>query len=55
MRRIQEVVASQGGEVELVGEGNELLSDSLAREGEDGDTFLSMYRHNIDVIVDHLK
>ncbi len=55
MRRIQEVVASQGGEVELVGEGNELLSDSLAREGEDGDTFLSMYRHNIDIIVDHLK
>ena len=55
MRRIQEVVASQGGEVELVGEGNELLSDSLAKEGENGDTFLSMYRHNIDIIVDHLK
>lgn len=55
MRRIQEVVASQGGEVELVGEGNELLSDSLAKEGENGDTFLSMYRHNIDIIVEHLK
>lgn len=55
MKRIQEVVTSQGGEVELVGEGNELLSDSLAREGESGDTFLSMYRHNIDIIVDHLK
>lgn len=55
MKRIQEVVASQGSEVELVGEGNELLSDSLARKGENGDTFLNMYRHNIDIIVAHLK
>ncbi len=55
MKRLQEVVKAQGGEVELVSDGNELLSDSLAPVGEDGDTFLTMYRHNIDVIVDHLK
>lgn len=55
MKRLQEVVKSQGGEVELVSDGNELLSDSLAPEGESGDTFLAMYRHNIDIIVDHLK
>lgn len=56
MSRLQEIVSSQGGEVEVIsGEGQELLSDSLAPEGETGDTYLTMYRHNIDTIVDNLK
>lgn len=56
MQRLQEIVSSQGGEVEVVsGEDNALLSDSLAPEGQSGDTFISMYKHNIDIIVDNLK
>lgn len=43
-------------EVKLVsGEGEELFSDSLAPEGEFGDTYLDMYRHNIKLIVENLK
>ena len=42
--------------VEIVGgEGNELFSDSLAPEGQKGDTYITMYRSNIDLIVSHLK
>lgn len=56
MSRLQEIVASQGGKVEVIsGDGKELLSDSLAPEGNIGDTYLTMYRHNIDTIVDNLK
>lgn len=56
MRKLQEAVAAEGGEVEVVsGEGKELFSDSLAAEGNDGDTYITMYKHNIQLIVDHLK
>ena len=56
MSRLQEIVASEGGEVEIIsGDSRELLSDSLAIEGNPGDTYLTMYRHNINIIADHLK
>lgn len=56
MKRLQEIVASEGVEVEIIsGENQTLLSDSLAPRGEPGDTYISMYKHNIDLIVDNLK
>lgn len=56
MRKLQEACKSKGFDVEVVsGEGKELLSDSLAPKGEDGDTYISMYEHNINLIYEHLK
>lgn len=56
MKRLQEIVASDGGEVEIVsGEDRALFSDSLAPEGSSGDTYISMFKHNIDLIVENLK
>ena len=56
MTRLQEVVESDGGEVEVVGLDDEaLFSDSLAPVGEEGDTYIDMFRHNIDTISDHLQ
>lgn len=56
MTRLKEIVRSRGGDVEVVsGEDKELLSDSLAPRGRSGDTYLTMYRHNINIIADHLK
>lgn len=52
MRKIQQSVSAKGFEVEVVfGEHKELLSDSLAQEG----TFLDMVKHNINLIVTHLR
>lgn len=56
MEKLQEAVKAKGGQVEVVsGHGKELFSDSLAPEGEDGDTFIDMYKHNVNLIVQHLK
>ena len=56
MKKLQEVCRTKGFDVEIVGgEGNELFSDSLAPEGQKGDTYITMYRSNIDLIVSHLK
>lgn len=56
MTRLQEVVENEGGEVDVVGQDEEaLFSDSLAPEGEDGDNYIDMYRHNIDTISDNLQ
>ena len=56
MTRLQEIVASEGVEVEVIsGENRALLSDSLAPRGEAGDTYISMFKHNIDLIVENLK
>ncbi|MCP1639529.1 manganese/zinc/iron transport system substrate-binding protein [Streptococcus gallinaceus] len=56
MKKLQEAVAAKGGKVDVVtGEGKELFSDSLAPEGEDGDTYIDMYKHNINLIVSSLK
>ena len=56
MKKLQEIVQSKGFDVEIVGgEGNELFSDSLAPAGQKGDTFIDMYRFDVDLIVSHLK
>lgn len=56
MKKLQEAVKAKGGEVAVVtGEGKELFSDSLAPEGEVGSTFIDMYKHNVQLMVDHLK
>ena len=56
MKKLQEICKAKGFDVEIVsGEGNELFSDSLAPAGQKGDTYLDMYRSNVDLIVNHLK
>lgn len=56
MKKLQEAVQAKGGAVEVIsGEGKELFSDSLAPAGKDGDNYIDMYKHNIKLIVDHLK
>lgn len=56
MEKIKEAVEAKGGEVEVVtGEGKELYSDSLAPQGEEGDTFIDMYQHNVRLMVDYLS
>ncbi len=56
MEKLKEACRAKGFYVEVVrGEGNELFSDSLAPEGEDGDSYIAMYRHNIRLITEHLK
>lgn len=56
MEKLKEAVAAKGGSVEVVsGEGMELFSDSLAPAGEFGDNYIDMYKHNINLIVEHLK
>lgn len=56
MEKLQEAVKAKGGQVEVVtGEGKELFSDSLAPEGQEGDTFVDMYKHNVGLIVSYLK
>lgn len=56
MEKLKEACTAQGFDVEVVsGEGRELFSDSLAPEGSDGDTFLTMFKHNVDLIVENLK
>lgn len=56
MEKLKEAVAAKGGKVEVVtGEGKELFSDSLAPEGQFGDNYIDMYKHNVDLIVSHLK
>ncbi|MGT2910120.1 metal ABC transporter solute-binding protein, Zn/Mn family [Streptococcus cameli] len=56
MKKLQEAVAAKGGNVEVVtGHGKELFSDSLAPEGEDGETYIDMYKHNTELMVTYLK
>lgn len=56
MRRLEEIVSARGGTVNVVGSADEALySDSLGEAGEPGDTYIGMYRHNIDTIVENLK
>lgn len=56
MEKLKEACKAKGFDVKVVsGEGNELFSDSLAPEGEDGETFVDMYRHNIRLITENLK
>lgn len=56
MKKLQEICKSKDFEVTVIhGEGKELFSDSLAPEGEDGDTFIDMFKHNVNLIVENLK
>ncbi|MDG3142396.1 zinc ABC transporter substrate-binding protein [Streptococcus suis] len=56
MKKLQEAVTAKGGKVAVItGEGNELFSDSLAPDGHDGDTYIGMYQHNINLISKALR
>lgn len=47
-----EAAEAQGGTVTI---GGELYSDAMGDEGTEEGTYLGMYRHNVDVIVEALK
>lgn len=49
---LQEAVRQRGWEVEI---GGELFSDALGDKKQNAETFIKMYRYNIDTIVDSLK
>ena len=56
MEKLKEALAAKGFELTIVsGEGKELYSDSLAAKGHEGDNFIDMYKHNVDLIVENLK
>lgn len=56
MEKLKEAAKAKGFDVEVVsGENQELFSDSLAPEGQDGDTYITMFKHNVDLIVNYLK
>lgn len=56
MEKLKAAVEAKGGKVTVVhGENEELLSDSLAPVGEKGDTFIEMYKHNVELMVKYLK
>ena len=56
MEKLKESCKAKGFDVTVVGgEGKELFSDSLAPKGQVGDTYIDMYRFNVDLIVSNLK
>ena len=56
MNKLKEIVKSKGFDVKVVsGEDKELFSDSLAPKGSKGDTFIDMYRHNVQLMNENLK
>lgn len=56
MSALQEAAQTKGFTVKVVsGEGEELFSDSLAPQGQKGETFIDMYKHNVDLIVKYLR
>lgn len=56
MEKLKEAANAKGFDVEVVsGQGKELFSDSLAPEGQAGDSYIDMYKHNVDLIVENLK
>lgn len=56
MEKLREACAKKGVDVTVVkGEGKELLSDSLAPKGQDGDTYISMVRHNVKLMEEYMK
>ncbi len=56
MEVIKQNCANKGFDVKVVsGEGNELFSDSLAPEGQMGDNYIDMYKHNVQLIVTNLE
>lgn len=56
MKKLQESCKAKGWDVKVVsGKNQELFSDSLAPKGEKGDTYIEMYKTNINLIVSNLK
>ncbi len=56
MEKLREDCQRKGFEVKVVsGDGHELFSDSLAAEGQPGDNFIDMLKHNVSLIVENLK
>lgn len=56
MEKLREACAAKGFDVKVVkGENEQLFSDSLAPKGEDGDTYISMYKHNVRLITENLR
>lgn len=56
MEKLKEAVEAKGGQVTVVsGEGKELFSDSLAPAGQEGDSYIDMYKHNTKLIKEHLS
>lgn len=56
MEKLKEACKAKGFDVKVVsGEGNELFSDSLAPEGQSGETYIDMYKHNVKLITENLK
>ena len=56
MEKLREGVVAKGFDVKIVkGHGNELFSDSLAPKGQEGDNYIDMYKHNVDLIVSNLS
>ena len=56
MEKLREGVEAKGKSLTIVrGEGQELFSDSLGVPGEEGDTYIKMVKHNVDLIVQYLS
>lgn len=56
MEKIREACKARGFDVKVVsGDDAELFSDSLAKPGHKGDTFIDMVKHNVKLIVENLK
>lgn len=56
MEKLREACKAKGFDVKVVSdEGRQLFSDSLAEQGKQGDTFIAMVRHNVNLIVENLK
>ncbi len=56
MEKLRESCLAKGFDVKIVrGQDQELFSDSLAPKGQKGDTYITMYRFDVDLIVSNLK
>jgi manganese/zinc/iron transport system substrate-binding protein len=54
-KSINAVIAGAKDKGHEVSIGGELFSDAMGKEGTDEGTYIGMYRHNVDTIVDALK
>jgi manganese/zinc/iron transport system substrate-binding protein len=54
-KSINAVIAGAKDKDHKVSIGGELFSDAMGKEGTDEGTYIGMYRHNVDTIVDALK
>lgn len=56
MQKLQEGVQQRGSQVEVIGmDSSVLYSDSLATSGQANDNYIDMYKHNVSLIVEHLR